>query len=284
MSAAASNAAVAGNPDFLNFFNTAPPVMTLIDRQGERHGFDPQWRKPLFVLINGGTRSGKEMIAHAVRSRKLGTLIGTTTAGFVVGGKPYLLSDGSLLYLAVMDTLVDGERLEGIGVAPDIHVPDRLEFAAGADPQLERAIEAAVERCRETPSDDLFTGVIKPVFYVTNVEKSARFFEDVLGFTFDGFAKRSDGRRYYAEMLAGTLKFGLHEPTAEGHQSRVGKQRLYFRVNDLAAHRIRVAAQGGEPGEVNERAWMDMFTVRDPDGNEIVFAYTDPSKHTTDPW
>jgi carboxyl-terminal processing protease len=144
------------NPDFFNFFNTAPPVLTLIDRDGERREFDAQWRKPLFVLINGGTRSGKEVIAHAVRRAKRGVLIGTKTAGFVVGGRPYMLSDGSVLYLAVMDAVVDGERLEGVGVAPDISVSDGLDYAAGADPQLERALEAAVRRCtrgEDVPAD-----------------------------------------------------------------------------------------------------------------------------------
>jgi hypothetical protein len=57
-----------------------------------------------------------------------------------------------------------------------------------------------------------------------------------------------------------------------------------FRVNDLAAHRIRVATRGGEPGELQERAWMNIFTVRDPDGNEIVFGSTNPNQQTIDPW
>jgi carboxyl-terminal processing protease len=138
------------NPEFLNHFNTAPPVLTLVDREGNQRTFDPQWRKPLYVLINGGSRSGKEVVAHAVRRQRRGTLVGQPTAGFVVGGRPFLLSDDSLLYLAVLDTLVDGERLEGVGVLPDVDVPDRLDYAAGADPQLERAVELA-SRPESTP-------------------------------------------------------------------------------------------------------------------------------------
>ena len=140
------------NPDFLNFFNTVPPVLTLIDREGERRSSDPQWRKPLYILINGGTRSGKEVVAYAVQREMLGVLVGERTAGFVVGGRPFLLSDGSVLYLAVMDVEVDGQRLEGVGVAPDVEVPDRLDLAAGADPQLERAVDLAVEQCRAPTS------------------------------------------------------------------------------------------------------------------------------------
>ena len=81
-----------------------------------------------------------------------GELVGERTAGFVVGGRPFLLSDGSLLYLAVMDVEVNGQRLEGVGVAPDVEVPDQLDLAAGADPQLERAVDLAVEQCRAATS------------------------------------------------------------------------------------------------------------------------------------
>jgi len=135
------------NSDFLNYFNKTPPVLTVVYRDGKRFTYDPQWRKPLYVLINGGSRSGKEVVAHALRRHEIGTLVGQQTAGFVVGGRPYLLSDGSLLYLAVADAVVDGERLEGVGASPDFVVADQLEYAAGADPQLERAIELAVEEC-----------------------------------------------------------------------------------------------------------------------------------------
>jgi carboxyl-terminal processing protease len=51
-----------------------------------------------------------------------------------------------LLYLAVVDVLVDGERLEGKGVIPDIEVPSPLEYAQGKDPQLEKAVEVLLEQ------------------------------------------------------------------------------------------------------------------------------------------
>jgi carboxyl-terminal processing protease len=50
------------------------------------------------------------------------------------------MQDGSLLYLAVADVLVDGERLEGKGVTPDISVSFPLAYAQGADPQKAQAI------------------------------------------------------------------------------------------------------------------------------------------------
>jgi len=134
------------NPDFVNLFNAAPPVLTSIGRDGKEQQLDGQWRKPLYILINGGSRSGKEAVAYSIKKNKLGTLVGQSTAGAVIAGRAFLLSDRSLLLLAVADIRVDGERLEGHGVAPDVPVADSLPYANGADPQLEKAIDLAARQ------------------------------------------------------------------------------------------------------------------------------------------
>ncbi len=128
-----------------------------------------------------------------------------------------------------------------------------------------------------------FTGNIKPIIYVSDVEKSAPFYRDVLGFELDGFAG-DEADPYYAEMLAGPTKFGLHEPTMSGDEPRIGQQRLYFRVRDLEAHHRYVEAHGVEVKEIFERSWMDYFLVKDLDGNTVVFAVTDSERHTSEPW
>ena len=43
--------------------------------------------------------------------------------------------------LAVDNAAVDGERIEGKGVAPTIEVPFDIRYAAGKDPQLDKAVE-----------------------------------------------------------------------------------------------------------------------------------------------
>ena len=134
---------------------------------------------------------------------------------------------------------------------------------------------------REAHGD--FTGDIKPVLYVRDVQRSATFFRDALGFELLGFADL-EGEPYYVEMAAGARKFGLHEPLSPEQENRIGRQRLYFRVRDLAAHRRHVLAWEVEAGPVQETDWMDMFIVIDADGHEIVFASTDPDSHTSDPW
>jgi carboxyl-terminal processing protease len=136
------------NPNYLNIFTEKVPIMTQVGRDGKKTSLDYQWRKPIVMLVNNGTRSGKEILAYGLKKYRIGTVIGTKTAGAVVGGRPFLLKDGNLLYLAVVDVFVNGERLEGKGVTPDIEVPFRLEYSQGKDPQKEKAVEVLVEAVR----------------------------------------------------------------------------------------------------------------------------------------
>jgi carboxyl-terminal processing protease len=140
------------NPEYLNIFNRDVPALELIGRDGRSTTVDRQWRKPVVLLVDGGTRSGKEVFAHAFKTRSIGKIVGTRTAGAVVGGRPFLLSDGSLLIVAVSDVRVDGARLEGVGVEPDVVVErGTIEYSAGADPQLDRAAEVLAEQILTFP-------------------------------------------------------------------------------------------------------------------------------------
>lgn len=128
-------------PRFLDLFNARGPDMTLSERSGEMSFGSFKWRKPVAMLVNGGTRSGKEVLAFGFKSYGYGEVIGTRTAGALLAGRGFLLSDGSFLMVAVNDVAVDGERLEGKGVTPTIEVPRELPYSKGSDPQLERAVE-----------------------------------------------------------------------------------------------------------------------------------------------
>lgn len=141
-------------PEILALFSTLPPRLEQRFRDGTPMVFDGQWRKPLVVLVNRRTRSGKEVVARAIQRNGVGLIVGETTAGAVLGGRIYPLSDGSLLSLAVADMTVDGERLEGIGVRPDVFVEDELESGAGRDPQRDRAIELAAQMASSRAAGD----------------------------------------------------------------------------------------------------------------------------------
>lgn len=126
--------------DAADTFVGGAPDMTMVERDGDTNLIHARWRKPMVAIIDQGTRSGMEILAYALRSNGV-TMIGQPTAADVVAGRGFLLPDNSLLELAVADVFVDGKRLEGVGVTPDIPVPFDIRYAAGADPQLATALD-----------------------------------------------------------------------------------------------------------------------------------------------
>ena len=134
-------------PEYAELFVGGGPDMRRIDRDGKEHLSYFRWKRPVVALINGGTRSGKEIIADVLQKNGI-PLVGTRTAGFVLAGTAFVVSDKSLLLVAVQDVLTDGMRLEGAGVTPDIEVPFDVRYAAGSDPQLERARDLAAARAK----------------------------------------------------------------------------------------------------------------------------------------
>lgn len=103
------------------------------------------WVKPVVILIADGTRSAKELLIHDARKQGRAVLVGTPTPGHVtaVGGMPRVGADAVLI--------LPGFRfdLEGKPTPPDVHVERDLRYAAGRDPQLDRAAEVLAELVRE---------------------------------------------------------------------------------------------------------------------------------------
>lgn len=128
-------------PEYLDIFNARAPNMTFTERKGEAEYVSFKWRKPAAILANGGTRSGKEVLTYGFKKYGYGDVIGETTAGALLAGRGYMLDDGTFLMVAVADVAVDGERLEQKGVDPTISVPFDIRYAAGRDPQLDKAVE-----------------------------------------------------------------------------------------------------------------------------------------------
>ena len=126
--------------EYLQPFTDRLPTMSVIGRHGGEDLENVRWGKPVAMLVNGGTRSGKEILADAFRRYRLGPVVGSHTAKAVLGARAFLMSDGSLLVLAVADVRIDGRRLEGVGVEPTVSVPRQIEYANGRDPQLDEAV------------------------------------------------------------------------------------------------------------------------------------------------
>lgn len=135
-----------GDLDYLNFFTARGLTITHQGRDRTPFTYATYWNKPAVMLINQGSRSSKEILAYGFQREQVGLLVGTPTAGAVVAGRPFMMQDGSLLYVAVADVLLNQtERLEGRGVTPDIEVASSIPYAQGVDPQKERAIAAAIQ-------------------------------------------------------------------------------------------------------------------------------------------
>jgi TonB family protein len=83
----------------------------------------------LVVLVDRNSRSGAESLARALQYYHRATLVGTRTAGKVLGVDVEIaLDDGGLLRVATLDMRApDGQRLEGSGVTPDLLVADPRE-------------------------------------------------------------------------------------------------------------------------------------------------------------
>jgi len=124
------------------------------DRDGDVKGIDTQWRKPVALLVDENTRSGKELLAWGFLRYGYGQVIGQRTAGAVMMGLGFPIGRNALLLLAVLDLRVDGERLEGHGVTPSLEVVSPLPYSQGRDLQLERSIGAMGDQInRKLPPD-----------------------------------------------------------------------------------------------------------------------------------
>jgi len=147
----------------------------------------------------------------------------------------------------------------------------------------------------EAPADPppRFTGQLIFPIYVTDVEVSAEFYRNVLGFEFLGYYDY-DTSAYtttwqdslpptYAGFVAGDQTFGLHKPADEAQGACVGCGRYYFRVNDLDAEHERISALGVAISPIHSSALLRRFFVPDPDGLKIFFAETAEAA-PLDPW
>lgn len=101
------------------------------------------------ILINEYTSSAGEIVAQFAKDTGLGTLIGQTTAGMVLGSAIFSVGGGYTLYLPVFGWYShNGTYREGSGVEPDVFVEiDPQELAAGNDSQLSKAIEILNHIC-----------------------------------------------------------------------------------------------------------------------------------------
>jgi len=95
------------------------------------------------MLINEHTKSAAEMIADFAATNHLATLVGTRTAGEVLGAVNFLVGEGYRLRIPIGGWMSWNDRLlEGTGVSPNVEAtPSMATLRAGQDVALQRAIE-----------------------------------------------------------------------------------------------------------------------------------------------
>ncbi len=109
---------------------------------------------PKVMLIDETAASGGDYLPYLFRQAKLGTLVGKTTWGGLVGvlGFPELLDGGVVTApnLAFFDD--NGFGIENVGTPPDVEVEQwPVDVINGRDPQLEKAIQIALDELKKNP-------------------------------------------------------------------------------------------------------------------------------------
>jgi len=104
---------------------------------------------PKVMIINEMAGSGGDMLPYMFKLRKIGPLVGTKTWGGLVGiwDVPGLIDGGYITAPRGGFYNLQGEwDVENKGVTPDVHVEqDAKSVIAGHDPQLEKAVNVALE-------------------------------------------------------------------------------------------------------------------------------------------
>jgi tricorn protease len=109
---------------------------------------------PKVMLIDETAGSGGDLLPWMFHKLEIGTLVGKRTWGGLVGilGFPVLMDGGVITAPNLAIWTEDGFVVENEGVPPDVEVEQwPAEIIAGRDPQLEKAIEIALEELERNP-------------------------------------------------------------------------------------------------------------------------------------
>lgn len=110
---------------------------------------------PVVMLIGPGTGSASEILSGVTQEKGRAVVVGLRSRGAVTGTRPIELPDGGLLRVGTLVmTTPAGRNLEGVGVTPDIEVPDDWAARrAGRDPTLEAGMAAIQATILETAAN-----------------------------------------------------------------------------------------------------------------------------------
>jgi len=119
-----------------------------------------------------------------------------------------------------------------------------------------------------SPSDRTLSptrGLDHVYYWVTDMDRSVRFYRDVLGLTLS----RRDGDEW-AEFETGGARVALHAARGSGQAGGPGGATAVFQVDDLDAAKAGLGAKGVEFGhEAEVKGFARFASFTDPDGNTL---------------
>jgi carboxyl-terminal processing protease len=107
----------------------------------------------LVLLVDRDSASGAEIFAAAIQEARVGTLVGSKTAGNVGVATQVTLPDGSVMQVTEQRFVSpSGAQIDGVGVTPDVVVETTDEdLENDRDPQLAKALELIVQQITAAP-------------------------------------------------------------------------------------------------------------------------------------
>ena len=143
---------------------------------------------------------------------------------------------------------------------------------------------AIAQEASKVHAEGLSAQIVGPAFYVSDMERSLKFYRDVLGMTVRirfGPAGKQDVLVGFGMDMTKTSLMLLSDKEARprkiGHVH--GFDRIALMVSDLPGIQARLAAAGFKPGEIRTvHGTSSMMMVEDPDGYRIELIDTKPAK------
>ncbi|MFN9176093.1 MAG: carboxyl-terminal processing protease CtpC [Synechocystis sp.] len=143
-------------------------IVSTVDRQGEVEqqvaNHKQLSKKPLVVLVDGGSASASEIVSGALQDHDRAVLVGTKTFGKGLVQSVRELGDGSGMAVTIAKYLTpNGRDINKHGIDPDVKVElndnerkalqqDRERIGTMADPQFAKAYEVLMKQVNQTAS------------------------------------------------------------------------------------------------------------------------------------
>lgn len=111
-------------------------------------GLGPQpFHGRIVLLVNEWTNSAAEMVASFAAEHDLATIVGTKTAGNVLGAANFKVGSGYWVRLPIFGWYTSrAESLDGKGVTPHINIDlDLPQLISGIDQQMDKALEVVCD-------------------------------------------------------------------------------------------------------------------------------------------